>query len=61
MSCLVTAKIYDGNTLISDELSYSIESYVYNRMQKSTNEDLKSILRKMFTYGKTAEEYFRTH
>ncbi len=61
MSCLVTAKIYDGNILISDELSYSIESYVYNRMQKSTNEDLKSILRKMFTYGKTAEEYFRTH
>ena len=61
MSSVVTAKIYDGNTLISDELSYSIETYVYNRMQKSTNEDLKSILKKMFTYGKSAEEYFRTH
>ncbi|MBR3032259.1 MAG: hypothetical protein IKH92_04480, partial [Clostridiales bacterium] len=61
MSCVVTAKIYDGTVLISDELSYSIETYVYNRMQKSQDESLKSVLRYLFTYGKSAETYFRTH
>ena len=61
MSCVVTAKIYNGNTMISDTLSYSIESYVYSRMQESTDIALKEVVRYMFTYGKSAENYFRTH
>ena len=59
MSCKVTAKIYDGDTLISDVLEYSIETYAYNRLLKSTDENFKELVRNMMKYGKSAEAYFR--
>ncbi len=58
MSCVVTAKIYDGDTLIGDVCKYSIETYVYNRLQKSTDENLKAAVIAMYKYGKSAEQYF---
>ena len=58
MSCVVTAKIYDGDTLIGDVCKYSIETYVYNRLQKSTDENLKAAVIAMYRYGKSAEQYF---
>ena len=58
VSCVVTAKIYDGNTLISNEMNYSIETYAYNRLQKSTNEEFKALVIDMMKYGNSAKEYF---
>ena len=59
MSSIVTARIYDGDTLISDELEYSIETYAYNRLRDSTDEGFKSLVSEMMKYGKSAETYFR--
>ena len=54
----VTAEIFDGNTLISNVLEYSIESYALNRLNQSSNENFKSLVREMVKYGKSAETYF---
>ena len=59
MSCKVTAKVFDGDTLISNVLEYSIETYAYNRLEKSTDEIFKTLVRAMMKYGKSAENYFR--
>ena len=56
---VVTAGIYDGETLISDVLDYSIETYCYNRLNKSSDESFKSLLRAVMKYAKSAEAYFR--
>ena len=58
MSSVITAKIYDGDTLISDVVYYSIETYVYNRLEKSTDEAFKELARAMLIYGKSAKAYF---
>ena len=55
----VTAKIYDGDTLISNTLDYSLETYAFNRLNKSTDEVFKSFLRAFMKYGFSAETYFR--
>ena len=59
MSSKVTAEIFDGDTLIGDVLEYSIESYAYNRLIKSTDENFKTLVIEMMKYGKSAENYFR--
>ena len=59
MFCVVTAEIYDGDVLISDVIDYSIESYVFNRLNSSTNESFKALARAMILYGKSAEDYFK--
>jgi len=58
VGCTVTAKIYDGNTLISNTLEYSLETYAYNRLNKSTDEVFKSFLRAFMKYGFSAKAYF---
>ena len=57
MRCTVTAKIYDGDTLISDVLEYSIETYAKNRLEKSTDEAFKELMRCLMKYGISAENY----
>ena len=59
MSSIVTAKIYDGDQLISNEIHYSIETYVRNRLNASTNELFKALIGEMIKYGKSAEAYFK--
>ena len=61
VGCTVTAKIYDGSKLISNTLEYSLETYAYNRLIKSTDEVFKAFLRAFMKYGFSAEKYFRTH
>ena len=58
ISAVVRAGIYDGDTLISDLMDYSLETYCYNRLLKSTDETFKTLLRAVMKYGKSAEEYF---
>ena len=64
----IDAALYDGeysndndDNRISELMTYSIESYVYNRLQKSTDEDFKALVKALIKYGKSAENYFKTH
>ena len=60
MSTVITAVIYDGDTQISDTLEYSIETYVYNQLQNSSNENFKSLITELMKYGKSAAAYFQS-
>ena len=55
----VTAKIYDGSTLISDVFTYSIESYAYNQLNKpELGARPRAIITAMMIFCKSAESYF---
>ena len=57
--CVVTAEIYDRDTMIGDISEYSIESYVKDRLQNSTNENFKLLVRELMKYGLSAENYLK--
>ncbi len=59
MSAVITAKIYDGDTQISNAKTYSVETYVYNRLLNSDNDTFKALITELMKYGKSAEAYFR--
>ena len=55
----VTARIYDGDTLISEVLTYSIETYAYNQLGKeSLGANARAIITAMMKFCKSAEAYF---
>ena len=58
MSCPVSITIYDGDNAISDTLTYSIESYVYTRLQNSGNETFKSLITVLMKYAFAARTHF---
>lgn len=55
-------KIYvkqaDGTYLYSDILGYSAKTYAYNRLEKSSSEELKALCVAMLNYGAAAQEAF---
>ena len=53
----VVAAVYDGNTQISDTLFYSVETYVYKRLGKTTDENFKKLLIEMMKYSRSAKNY----
>ena len=55
---VITAKIYDGSKQISNTFRYSIESYIYNRLQNSDSETFKNLVTEMMKFGISAEEHF---
>ncbi|MBR3269141.1 MAG: hypothetical protein IKI58_10535 [Oscillospiraceae bacterium] len=55
---VISATIYDGDTAISDTLNYSVETYAYNRLEKSESETFKELLREMMKYGISGAAYF---
>jgi len=55
---VITAKIYDGSKQISNTFQYSIESYVYNRLNNSDSETFKNLVTEMMKFGISAEEHF---
>ncbi|MBQ6551147.1 MAG: InlB B-repeat-containing protein [Lachnospiraceae bacterium] len=59
MRCVVSATIYDGSTPISDTLNYSIETYVYNRLQSSTSATFKTLIMQLMKYGISTERHFQ--
>ncbi len=61
MSVVITAKVFDGDTQISNAALYSVETYVYRRLQASENENFKNLIKELMKYGKSAEEYFGQH
>ena len=55
----VTAKIYDGSTLISDVFTYSIETYAYKQLEKQDlGAGARAIITAMMIFCKSAESYF---
>ncbi|MBP3250614.1 MAG: hypothetical protein J6M48_09730, partial [Ruminococcus sp.] len=57
--CPVTAKLCVNGNQISSEITYSIQTYAYNKLNKSTtSESLKTIITALMVYCKSAEKYF---
>lgn len=54
------AKITDteGNVHYSDVIAYSAESYAAGRLEKSSSETLKELMRRMVIYGEYAKIYY---
>lgn len=52
----VYSTVYQGNTAISNTMSYSVESYVFNN-QNSSDEKLSNLLVEMMKYGDAAAIY----
>ena len=51
--------VYSGSKQISNTLQYSVESYVYNRLNnESTSDSFKDLLREMMKFGISAETHF---
>jgi hypothetical protein len=58
LRAMLTAEILLGGTVISDTVYYSVETYVYNRLNKSTNETFKTLLKELMKYSDSAKKYF---
>lgn len=58
LRAMLTAEIYFNETVISDTIYYSVETYVYNRLNKSTNEMFKTLLKELMKYSDSAKKYF---
>lgn len=56
MQDTVYVTVYEGDSIVSNTLSYSIESYAYSK-QTSTDEKLTSILEAMIKYGNSAKAF----
>ena len=56
---LMDVTIVCGDEAISDTLTYSIETYVNSRLQNSTNEVFKTLLKELMKYSDSARNYFR--
>ena len=55
MSDVVYVTVYEGNTAVSNTITYSIESYAYS--MSGQNEKLDNILEAMMKYGNSAAAY----
>ena len=56
---LIEVTIVEGEGAISDTITYSIETYVNSRLQNSTNEEFKTLLKELMKYSDSARNYFR--
>ena len=55
----VTARILLNGKQISSKITYSVQSYAYNKLNKSTTSaELKTIIHALMVYCKSAENYF---
>ena len=56
---LMDVTIVAGDEAISDTITYSIETYVNSRLQNSTDEVFKNLLKELMKYSDSARNYFR--
>ncbi|NLT08308.1 MAG: hypothetical protein GXY08_02245 [Ruminococcus sp.] len=55
----VTAVLYENGRQISNVLTYSIQSYAYSKLSKSTTSpELCNIIKAMMVYYNSAKNYF---
>ncbi|MBQ9734561.1 MAG: leucine-rich repeat domain-containing protein [Clostridia bacterium] len=54
----IQVEIMLDEQVISDTLYYSVETYVYNRLNKSTDENFKALLKVLMKYSDSANKYF---
>ena len=58
LRCVLKVEILNNNDkVISDTVYYSVESYVSNRLNASTNEDFKELLKMLMKYSDSAKKY----
>ena len=58
MSETVYATVYNGSDIVSNTVSYSIESYVYSKLaEQDLDKNLKTMLEEMIKYGYSAHNY----
>ena len=55
---LMEVTVMNGEEAISGTVTYSIETYVNSRLNNSTNENFKTLLRELMKYSDSAKEYF---
>ena len=55
---VVYAKLADGSYVYSDVLTYSAKTYCLSRLEKSSDENLKSLCVALMNFGAAAQEYF---
>ena len=54
--------VLENNVPVSDTITYSIETYAYNMLNKqSTTEGFKELLRMTMKYADSARVYFEDH
>lgn len=58
LRAMMTVKIEKDGTVISDTVNYSVETYVYNMLNKSTNQTFKALLKELIKYSDSANKYF---
>ena len=58
----VTAGIYDSSRLISDEVHYSISTYISNMLNNSSSSDsLKKVMNALGNFSISTKKYFENH
>ena len=50
--------ILDGETAISDTVTYNVETYIYNRLSASSKTSFKNLLKNLAKYAASAKAYF---
>ena len=55
---ILTVEILYDEVVISDTVYYSVETYVYNRLGKTSNETFKTLLKELMKYSDSAKNYF---
>ena len=55
---LMCVEIICDDSVISDTVYYSVETYVYNRLNKSTDVTFKTLLKELMKYSDSANKYF---
>ena len=50
--------ILDGETAISDTVTYNVETYIYNRLSASSKTSFKDLLKNLAKYAASAKAYF---
>ena len=59
MDTVADVTIFDGETAISSTLHYSIESYVYDRLENSISSTYKTLLKDMMKYARSVKAHFQ--
>ena len=58
LRAVLNVEILCDGVVVSDMVCYSVETYVYNRLNKSNDEIFKTLLRELMKYSDSAKKYF---
>jgi hypothetical protein len=58
LRAVLTVEILLEETVISDTVYYSVETYAYNRLNNTSDETFKTLLKELMKYSDSAKNYF---